>query len=509
MPTPQPFPIRSQPGIKRDGTVFEGDNYSDGLWNRFTPRGLPKKIAGYKSVTSNLPEIVRGMDSFTQDLANYVHLGSANLLTQVVVNSNGSAGTSNDRTPVGLAGNPNNLWQIGAMRNAITSSSSVIAHAGQNLADIADSTNSRIYYGSVTSNAKLVASAADQVSGGFVVLAPYLITFGNGGFVGASPVNDPTAATAGSGFVTAQKIVVGLPVRNSGGPGGLLWSLDSLIGMTFDGSITTGLPFDFNTISDEISILSSQGVIEYDGIYYWAAVDRFSLYNGVVRELPNNLNIDFFFNNVNFAQRQKVFAMKVPRWGEIWWCAPLFGATECNHAVIYNTRLQTWYDTPLPDAGRSAGLYAKVYQRPFMCDVDVNSTTDGYTLWQHETGLDKVLGTSTLPITAYYQTHEISPLTAPQPKDAEFRVGIVEPDFVQSGDLSLVISSRNNARDTPVESEPITFPAAATGPQDEVTMMKVNGRLLSFKFISNTLGGDYYAGNVLGHIETTGGRYAS
>jgi hypothetical protein len=508
MPTPQPFPIRSQPGIKRDSTVFEGDNYVDGLWTRFTPRALPKKIAGYQSVTSHLPEIVRGVDSFTVDLANYLHLGSASFVTQVIVNSNGSLGGSSDRTPVGFVSNPNNLWQIGAMRNAITGNTSVIAHAGQNLSDIADSTNSAIYYGNVTDNTPLVASTTDPISGGFIVLAPYLITFGNGGFVEASPVNDPTTPGV-SGYVTAQKIVAGLPIRNTGGPGGLLWSLDSLIGMTFDSSITTGLPFDFNTISDEISILSSQSIVEFDGLYYWAAVDRFSVYNGVVRELPNSLNIDFFFDNVNFAQRQKVFVMKIPRWGEIWWCAPLFGATECNWAIIYNTRLQTWYDTPLPDGGRSAGLYAKVYQRPFMCDVALNSLTNGYTLWQHETGLDKVLGTQTTPVTAYYQTHEFSPISAPQPKDAEFRVGIIEPDFVQSGDLSLTISSRNNARDTPVFSAPITFPAVPTGPQDEVTMMKVNGRLLSFKFESNTIGGDFYAGNVIGHIETTGGRYAS
>lgn len=510
MPTPQPFPIRSTPGIKRDGTTFEGDNYGDGLWNRFTARGLPKKIAGYRSVTSHLPEVVRGMDSFTIDLANYLHLGSENLITQVVVNSDGSLGGSNDRTPSGFVGNPNNLWQIGAMRQAVaTNATRVIAHAGQNLNDIADSTDSPIYYGTVAANSQLVASLADPVSGGFVILDPYLITFGNGGFVGASPVNDPSAVTAASGFVTAQKMVAGLPVRGSGGPSGLLWSLDSLIQMTFDGAITTGLPFDFNTISSEISILSSQGVVEFDGIYYWAAVDRFSLYNGVVRELPNNMNIDFFFDNLNFAQRQKVFVFKVPRWGEIWWCFPFGNATECNHAVIYNTRLQTWYDTPLPDGGRSAGLYAKVYQRPFMCDVDRNSITNGFTLWQHETGLDKVLGSSTLPITAYFQTHEFSPITAPQPKDAEFRVGIIEPDFVQSGDLSLTISSRDNARDTPIFSPPITFPAVATGPQNEVTMVKVNGRLLSFKFVSNTVGGSYSMGSVIGHLETTGGRYSS
>ena len=35
--------LKSQPGIKRDGTKFEGDFYVDGQWVRFQ-RGRPRKI---------------------------------------------------------------------------------------------------------------------------------------------------------------------------------------------------------------------------------------------------------------------------------------------------------------------------------------------------------------------------------------------------------------------------------------------------------------------------------
>lgn len=509
MTTPQPFPIKSAPGIKRDGTVFEGTNYIDGIWNRFTPRGLPKKIAGYRAITSSLPELVRGMDSYTIDMTNYLHLGSESFLTQVQVGSNGSLGSQSDRTPAGFTPNTNNLWQINVMNNAVSSTATIlVAHAGQNLSDIANSVETPIYYGAIDGTGALVVSPImDPVSGGICVLFPYLFAFSNGGRVDVSPANNIATGTLNSAFVTGQKIVAGLPVRTGGGPGGLLWSLDSLISATFDGSILTGIPFDFNTISDESSILSSQGVIEFDSIYYWIGVDRFLMYNGVVRETPNTYNLDFFFDNINFTWRQKAFTFKVPRWGEIWYCAPLGNATECNHAVIYNTRLQCWYDTPLPDDGRTAGIFAKTYQRPFMTDLDQTNT--GYTLWQHETGFDKITGTQTLPIKAYFQTHEMSPISAPQPQDKAFRVGIVESDFRQVGNLSLTISSRDNARDTPIFSGAISIPAVATGPKDEVQMMKVNGRLLSFKFESNTVGGDYYMGNVLAHMETTDGRYSS
>src|SRR6202000_2523736 len=119
--------------------------------------------------------------------------------------------------------------------------------------------------------------------------APYLIAFSNGGRVDVSVANN-FAAPPQSAFVTGQKVVASLPVRSSGGPAFLLCLLDALISMPFDTTTLTGLPFDFNTVSDESSILSSQCVIEFDSLYYWIGVDRFLVYNGGAREPPNNMN---------------------------------------------------------------------------------------------------------------------------------------------------------------------------------------------------------------------------
>lgn len=507
MATPEPFTIQSKPGIKKDSTSFEGDYYQDGTWNRFSARALPKKIGGYTGVTSRLLEIIRGMDSFALNSSNILHLGSASLLTQLQVSFAGALGAQVDRTPAGTA-NAANLWQIVAFYNKVGGLSSVVAHPGQNLVNIANSTETRIYSGAINGTAALTASGMDPVSGGIVPVPPYLMAYGNSGRVDISALNDLTAATANSTFVTAQKVVFGLPLRNSSLPSALLWSLDTLVSAVFDPAATVtagGDPvFDFNEIAT-ISILSSQCVVELDSIYYWVGVDRFYMFNGVSRELPNDMNIEFFFNNLNFAQRQKVFAYKVPAYGEIWWCYPSGTATECNHAVIYNTRLQTWFDTPLPDGGRSAAVFAKVYQKPFMVDVDLTST--GYTLWQHETGVDKVLGSVTLPIEADYTTHEFTPITAPTGAvDKEYRVAIVEPDFVQSGDLTCTVFGRANARSELIEHPPLTITEVAADAAEQVVRLKKNGRLLSFKFATNTVGGNYETGRVIGHIEQTDGR---
>jgi hypothetical protein len=505
MATAQPIPLVSQPGIKQDSTIFEGQNYTGGEWCRFNARALPRKIAGFTAVTQDLPEIVRAIESYTSDATNYLHLGSTGHVLQVQTDLNGTPGSMIDRTPAAYVPDANTLWMLDQFYNKVGGSTYIIAHPGKNLTDIAATAELPFYYGTATAGDLLVASGMDPVSGGVMALPPFFIGFSNQGRVDVSAINDPTQPNQSS-FVTDQKIVCGLPLPGSSGPSALLWSLDALILLTFDASITTGIPFDFSTVSDSVSILSSRSVIEFDSIYYWVGVDRFMLYNGVVRELPNNLNIDFFFKNLNFTYRQKVFAFKVPRWGEIWWCFPFGNSQECNHAVIYNTRLNIWYDTALPDGGRSAALFAKVFQRPFMCDVDATPT--GYTLWQHEIGVDKVTSGKVYPVRSSFTTHTISPLSAPQPMDKAFRVSIIEPDFNQVGSLRMTLYGRANTRVGEQQLALQDFPQPpVTAQNDQLIEIKAEQRLLRFKFESNVLGGDYEFGRAMVHIEPTTGRF--
>jgi hypothetical protein len=265
--------------------------------------------------------------------------------------------------------------------------------------------------------------------------------------------------------------------------------------------------FGFDTLSDSISVLSSQGIIELDGIYYWVAGDRFMQFNGVVQEIPNELNLNFFFDNVNMTYRQKVFAFAVPRWGEIWWCFPMGTATDCNHAVIYNYRYQTWYDTPLPGSGRTAGYFASPYAYPIMTDLD--ETTSGfYTLWNHEIGTDQVIGPNARAVRSYYQTSFFSVLTENQPVSKALRVARIEPDFKQSGEMSVTVMGQANARATNLDSGPFDFTdTSSTVPaSDQLVDVKTERRLLSFQFESNVVGGDYLAGRCIAHVEPTEGR---
>ena len=507
----QPYIIKSLPGIKRDGTRFENGFYVDGQWCRFQ-RGLPRKIGGYRRLSNQVPQIVRGMNTYNEAGTIHIAAGSQSYLTQFELDSTGNLNIIANRTPTGFVPNATHLWSFDSTFDSVgvAPGSYIICHPGKNLAQIDSDATSTMYWGLVHANTPLVAKSAPAVSGGVVGLYPYVFVFGSNGYVAWNVVNSPndwTGTGSGEAYVTGEKIVAALPLRAGPGnaPAGLFWSLDSLIRATFIGGDAV---FQFDTITSQSSILSSQSVIEYDGVFYWCGVDRFLMFNGVVREVPNQLNQNWFFDNLNYDQRQKVFVYKVPRFGEVWWCYPRGSATECTHAVIYNLRENTWYDTVLPRSGWSAADFANVYEFPITMSVERDTVTNQYKMWQMEFGYDELDGTAVNSIPSYFQTADISVVADQnQPKNRALRCAMVEPDFVQTGEMTCQITGRANARAPEVTSDEHTFLPLddITQPEQQVLFFKETRREMRFIFKSNVVGGNYQMGQCIAHIETSDG----
>ena len=62
-------------GIKRDGTQFQNDQYTDGVWCRFQ-RGDPKKMGGYRVLFTGNIGIYRGMIVQPYNGVNYIFAGN-------------------------------------------------------------------------------------------------------------------------------------------------------------------------------------------------------------------------------------------------------------------------------------------------------------------------------------------------------------------------------------------------------------------------------------------------
>jgi len=347
------------------------------------------------------------------------------------------------------------------------------------------------------------------VSGGCVVIHPYLFVYGSNGLIRNSSAGDFAnwvSPDANAANVATGKIVRGLPIRGgSTSPSGLFWAVDALIRVSFQPSSSGGVNYywAYDLVSSQTSIMSSSSVIEYDGIFYWCGVDRFLAYNGVVQEIPNGNNQNYFFDNVNMTQRQKVWATKVPRYGEIWWFYPKGDATECTDAIIYNVRDKTWYDAgEAIGARRSAGVFSEVFFKPIWAGNEAN-TEGKYTLWQHETGVDSIYLTNVDAVQSYFETYSIGTLgglvgSVQQPGDNLWtRLERIEPDFVQEGDMTVVVTGQGYADDTVVDSDPYVF-----SPGTLKIDMREQRREMRLRFESNTAGGTYQTGRVLLSITT-------
>jgi hypothetical protein len=532
-----PVVIASKPGIKRDGTKFEGDFYVDGQWVRFQ-RGLPRKIGGYRSISNYLSQISRGLKTYTEDGFTYIHSGSSEYIERFTLDQSANASAATDRTPVTLNYSPNNAWQFDVLYDSINliPSNKIIAQVAQNLDSLYNSVGGQLFVGDLRATDRFVevpVPSGVSASGGVCVLHPYLTVFGTDGSLGWSAPGDPTNLTgigSGNARIASQKIVRGLPLRGGPGnaPAGLFWSTDAVIRASYVGGLQT---FQFDTISSQSSILSPNSVIEYDGIYLWCGVDRFLMFNGVVRDIPNDLNINYFFDGLNREYAQKVFAFKVPRFGEIWWCYPRGDATECTHAIIFNIREQTWYDTQLPNDGRSAGEFVTQFATPLLTGVKFNEnkvaplireteagdirttelgdiriiyTSDNYKFWQHETGVNEIDVNVLNAVQSYFETADISDLIM-QGKNKSLRCELLEPDFVQSQNMTVQIVGRANARAKEINGEIKTIVPNPSTPFEQVIFFKEIRREMRFRFESNIIDGDYQMGQVIAHIEEADG----
>lgn len=514
------FPLRPNPGIKRDGTSTEGNFWGAGIWTRFY-RGLPRSILGYRDMTDTYPGPSRGL--LVNPIGNgfiNVFSGSAN---QFVVGQFTQAGIGSapiDRTPSGFTGDPLNVWQLDSLFNNNGGGGvSIIAHAAPNLGNISNNQARPVYYGDINGTAALTPATFTGgmgtpdvlVDGGILALPPFLIAYGSDGLFLWSTINDPSTFPIANGAnICSTKIVKAMSIRGgTSNPSCLLWSLDSVIQAYFVGG---DVIFAFNTLSDQSSILSSSAVVEMDGIYYWPGIDRFLTFNGVLRELPNEMNLDFFYSNLNFSYANKAFGFKVPRWGEIWFCAPLFGATECNWAVVYNARENTWYDTPLPTDGRSAAAFAQTFPYPIMGSalgmnpVGQNSGTV-YPLWQHELGNDQVRGTTSdaIPKSVESSTASIvgGDLTlfgnaAGSPQSVQTQMEFFEPDFLYNNSITFQTIGREYPND---QDKILNTKIVTPKPTQNFFDLNVQGRYLRWIISVNEQNGFFVTGVPLLHYK--------
>jgi hypothetical protein len=507
-----PIPLAFEPGIQRDNTRLNANRAIDGEWVRWDNEGKPRKIRGWETITT-VQGIPRGLAQYNLNGLSYFHVGTPDTLFRFTTDVGGFASVPVGRTPgTGLVADPLNVWSFDTIFDSITGDVTLFAQALPAGGAIDTATPASIFYGDVTGTGALVelddgggTPVAIQSDGGFFVLHPYLFLIGSGGEVQWSVAGSPTdfAGTgSGNARITASKLIAGRKARGAAGsqPSGLIWSTDTLMRVSFTGGATV---FGFDEVGST-SVLSPACIVEYDGTFFWPGSQRFYTYAGTLRELPNTANIDFFFDNINYAARGRAFGFVNPRFGEIWWCYPRGSATECTHAVIYNVRLNIWYDTPLPNLGRSCATPPIMGSNPVLGDLRPTGLGDAFfRVLRHEKGVNEIDGSNQNAVRSRFTTPDITLLKGREPQSRVIEGLLFEPDFVQAGDLKMTVTGNANARapDLTTSTYTIAAPTGSLASAEQTVRLKDAHRQMRITFESNTIGGDYRMGLPFLHIQ--------
>ena len=138
-----------------------------------------------------------------------------------------------------------------------------------------------------------------------------------------------------------------------------------------------GAPFvyGFEKAGSGCGLISAQAVAAIDTAAIWMSKSGFWIYDGYVKPLPSDVS-DYVFNNMNFNQASKVYAVHNSQFGEIWWYYPSSQSNENDSYVTFNYRENHWN---IGSLARTAGTDAGVFVSPLMV------STDGY-IYEHEVG---------------------------------------------------------------------------------------------------------------------------
>lgn len=504
-------PLISKPGIQRDGTPFASQSCIDGQWCRFY-MGRPRKIGGYKLIDIGNDEIIRSLFGVPKPNSIDAYIGRASSISYNNFDFNGNGGGEISRTPISYFPDVNNIWDMDLFSTTVPSLTSfIVASAIPNGDDLSNTVNGNVYYGDVSNNLPLTQIIGTdlnpvQVSGGIVFSSPVMVAYGNDGFVRWSfPGNITSWNPLDNVIIDNTKVIQMYRTRGGTAPQLLAWTLGSLLNLTYVPDDMAGT-FSVSTIQDNITVMSVESIIQYNQQFFWIGIDQFYFFNGIVQRLENSMSTDWFFQNINLTQRSKVWGMAIPRYKELWWFYPrnIPGQPpqeECNAAIIYNTELNVWYDSFIT---RSSGLSSSIFPLPLMADSTREPVPSGrgivsnFGLWMHEFGVDQVISDIPFAIDSFYESHIMTLFESNPENNRLLRTRRVEPDFAQNGNMNVTVNNRMFASDTIQNGQIIQAgPYPFTPDTQKVDNINSQGRLVSYVFDSNVIGGNYQAGQTL------------
>ena len=253
----------------------------------------------------------------------------------------------------------------------------------------------------------------------------------------------------------------------------VIWTDKALHSMRHVGSNDV---FNFEEISDSISIASRHAHKVADGVNYWMGDNNFHAYDGrIVRDLECSV-LSKVFDDLNYSKRETITCALNSLFNEIIWFYPSSDSDEPNRYVSLNYAEQTWAYGGMPRTGWSD---AGIREKPNAAYNKGEYTSGVYEgisrsiVYNQEIGyLDDLVKMDSYVETGFMDAED---------GDVSMFIDRVVPDFRAIGDVSPELTISVSAKDYPFSSSSKTV-SVNTDLTTEYENLRLRGRTISLRF---------------------------
>ena len=271
----------------------------------------------------------------------------------------------------------------------------------------------------------------------------------------------------------------------------LIWTDSALYKMSWLGPDNPYGVFSFLELASNISIMGPLAYVSSSDSIYWMGDRNFYVYNGTVSAIPCSV-LNYIFGDLNYAQREVIFAASNNEFNEITFFYPSGGSTEVDRYASYNYSEDlwtigsmdrtAWSDSGLRDKPQSVAIYSS----------DDNTSK----LYEQETGTDEAGNAMEAFIESGYFDIDDG--------DHFSFISRIIPDvlFQKGSDMTLKIKKKDFPNDLE-DSSPSSSVISPTTTQDYV---RVRGRQIAVRFESTKKGVGWRLGDTRLDIRPDGRR---
>lgn len=310
------------------------------------------------------------------------------------------------------------------------------------------------------STRSVIAFGCSDRNGDF---SPMLVRWSSDGYPGSwDPLDTDNRGTTGYTYLNTGSEIIGA-CRSRAEI--LIWTDAAVYKME-----TAEAPFyfGFTELASDISIMGPMAYTAAAGSIYWMGDRNFYTYGGTIQTVPCTV-LNYVFSDLNYAQKELIFAANNSEFNEVTFFYPSGGVTEVDRYATFNYGENVWTIGVLD---RTAWSDSGLREKPQAAQV-VSTDPETSKIYEHEVGTTNA-GTA---ITAYIESAYFDM----DEGDHFSFVSRVIPDvrFEDGDTMTLEIKKK----DFPNDSDEVTYSSTIMSNTTQ-KFVRVRGRQMAVKFES-------------------------